>query len=102
MDRVYTIRDGIAAKLDHQANEIGRRYRALTACKLELQETLTLELTDHNIDDLLQFRETVAAGLQNSAPDDKRRWLEILQVKVTVKNSIAVVSCRLGGNPLQY
>jgi site-specific DNA recombinase len=91
----------IAAKLEQQADEVDRRYQALTARMMELQESLTLEFTDHNIDDLLQFRETMAAGLQSPTFEDKRRWLEILQVIVMVKNSMAVVSCRLGGEPLQ-
>lgn len=43
----------------------------------------------------MRFRETVVVGLQNPTFDDKRRWLEILRVKVTVANSKFVISWRL-------
>lgn len=90
----------IAAKLEQQADEVDRRYQALTARIAELQEALAFELTDSNIDNLLKFRETVAAGLQNPTPEDKRNWLEILQVTVTITNGVAVVACRLSSKPL--
>jgi hypothetical protein len=41
-------------------------------------------------------------GIENPTLDDRRRWLDILQTTVTVTNGIAVVTCRLGGNPLSY
>jgi site-specific DNA recombinase len=92
----------IRAKLEQQGEEVNRRYQVLTARMMVLEEALAHELTDGNIDNLLQFREAVATGLQNPTFEDRRRWLEILQATVTVKNQIAVVSCRLGGKPLQY
>ena len=92
----------IAAKLEQQGEEVNRRYQALTKRKVELQEALAIELTERNIDNLLEFREAVAVGLDNPTFEDKRRWLEILQTKVTVTNGIAVVTCRLGGKPLEY
>jgi len=92
----------IAAKLEHQADEVNRRYQALTRRKAELQEALSAELTDRNIDNLLEFREAVAVGLENPAFEDKRRWLEILQTKVTVTNGIAVVTCRLSAESFTY
>jgi hypothetical protein len=67
----------------------------LTVRKAELQDSLTLELTDSVIDDLMRFRETVAVGLQNPTFEDKRRWLEILRVNVTVKNGKFTISWRL-------
>ena len=63
--------------------------------KIELENSLTLELTDTLIDDLMQFGETVAMGLQRPTFDDKRRWLEILGVRVTVTNGKFVISWRL-------
>jgi len=92
----------IAEKLKQQADEVDRRYRAFTTRISELEESLSYQLTDQNIDDLLQFRETVALGLGNPSPDDKRKWLEILQASVTVTNGNVVVTCRLGGKPLQF
>jgi len=92
----------IAAKLEQQGDEVNKRYQALTKRKIELQDSLAFELTERNIDNLLKFRETVAVGLENPTNGDRRRWLEILQTKVTVTNGIAVITCRLGGKPLEY
>lgn len=92
----------IAAKLEQQGDEVGRRDQALTARKVELQETLAFELTDRNIDNLLQFRETVALGLGNPTPEERRLWLEQLQTKVAVTNGVAVVACRLGGEAVKF
>jgi hypothetical protein len=66
------------------------------------QEALAIELTDDMISNLLRFREVVALGLENPTFEDRRRWLEILQTRVTVTNCKAVVTCRLGGRPFQY
>jgi hypothetical protein len=49
-----------------------------------------------------QADEAVAAELENPTFEDKRRWLEILQTTVTVKEGTAVVTCRLGGNSMNY
>ncbi|MBK9926591.1 MAG: hypothetical protein IPP66_15050 [Anaerolineales bacterium] len=92
----------IFAKLEQQADEVNRRYQALTTHNVRLEEALSYELTDRNIDNLLEFREAVAVGLENPTFEDKRRWLEILQTKVTVINGIATITCRLGGKPLEY
>jgi len=85
----------VAEKLQAQADEIDRRYQALQARKVKLHEDLKAELTDRNIDNLLQFRETVAVGLNNPTPDERRLWLELLQTKVIVTNGRATVTCRL-------
>ena len=92
----------VSEKLEKQSDEVNRRYQALQARKIELQEALEVELTENTIGYLLQFRETVAMGLENPTNEDRRRWLEILQTKVTVTNGIAVITCRLGGKPLEY
>lgn len=89
----------VISRLEQQADEINRRYQALTDRLAELQEALKFELTDSNIDDLLRFRETVAVGLQNPTFEDKRRWLELLQITVTVKDRQAVITCRLSSKP---
>jgi len=89
-------------KLIQQGEEVNKRYQALTNRMKKLQDSLALELTEHNIDNLLQFRETVAMGLNNPTSADRQKWLEILQTKVTITNSIAVITCRLGRKPLEY
>jgi len=90
----------IAARLEQQAFEVDRRYKALQDRQAELQEALQFEMTDRMIENLMQFREIVAAGLTNPTFEDKRRWLEILQVGVTVTNRQAVITCRLPHDPL--
>lgn len=92
----------IRDKLEQQGEEVDKRHQALTKRKYDLQEALALELTDQTIDNLLQFREAVALGLENPTSEDRRRWLEILQTRVTVTNGSAVISCRFGGKPLEY
>jgi len=87
----------IAKKLQQQSDEVNKRYQALIKRQAELQEGSAFELTDHNIDNLLQFREAVAVGLENPTDEDRRSWLEILQTTVTVTGGIAVITCRLGG-----
>jgi hypothetical protein len=74
----------------------------LQARKGKLQEDFKLELMDRSKDNLLQFHETVALGLNNLTFEDGRRWLEIMQTKVTVTNGIAVVTCRLGGDAVKF
>ncbi len=90
----------IAARLEQQAFDVDRRYKALQDRQAELQEALQFEMTDRMIENLMQFREIVAAGLTNPTFEDKRRWLEILQVGVTVTNRQAVITCRLPNDPL--
>ncbi len=80
----------VRAKLEQQGNEVNKRYQALTKRKAELEGALAIELTDRNIDNLLEFREDVAMGL------------EILQTRVTVTDGTAIISCRLDGKPFEY
>jgi hypothetical protein len=49
----------------------------------------------------LQFRADVIAGLKNPTFDDKRLYLEMLQVSVTVKDGRAVVRCALPIDPVE-
>jgi hypothetical protein len=97
------IKKGIVSeKLQAQADEVDRRYHALQVRRAKLEEGLKQELTDSNINDFLRFRETVAVGLDNPTFEDRRRWLEILQTTVTITGGVAVVTCRLRGEPLKY
>ena len=92
----------VSAKLQQQEDEVNRRYEALTKRKSILEESLAVELTENVIRNLLRYREAVAIGLENPTFEDRRRWLEILQTTATVTNGIAVITCRLGGEPLEY
>ncbi len=80
----------VRAKFEQRGDEVNKRYQALTKRKAELDEALAIELTDRNIDNLLEFREDVAVGS------------EILQTRVTVTDGTAVINCRLGGQPFEY
>jgi site-specific DNA recombinase len=90
----------VAEKLQAQADEVDRRYRALEKQKAELEQSLELELTDATIRDFMRFREAVGRGMRQPTPEDKRRVMELLQARVTVQNQEATVTCRLGGKPL--
>src|SRR5687768_2276060 len=92
----------VGERLQQQADEVDRRYQALTRRTGEIEESLAVELTENTIGNLLQFREAVALGLENPTFEDRRRWLEILQTRVTITNGMAVIICRLGGKPLEY
>jgi hypothetical protein len=43
----------------------------------------------------MQFRADVIVGLKHPTLEDKRRYLELLQVRVTVKDGQAVIRCAL-------
>lgn len=90
----------VSASLEQQEDEVNKRYEALTQRKSKLQEALAVELTENTIRNLLKYRKAVALGLENPKFEDRRRWLEILQTRVTVTDGKAVVSCRLGGSRL--
>ena len=83
-----------AAKLQQQSDEVNLMHQ--DDAQSRIQEALAFELTNHNIANLLQFRETVALGLENPTDEDRRRWLEILQTTVTLTGGIAIITCRLG------
>lgn len=92
----------IGKKLQAQADEIDRRYQALEARKAKLEGELKSELTDATIDDLIQFREAVAVGLNSATHEERREWLEALQTRVTVSDGIVVVTCRLVGEGAKF
>jgi site-specific DNA recombinase len=92
----------VGEKLQKQADEVNERYEALTNRRNKLQGALAVELTEKTIKNLLRYREAVALGLENPTFADRRRWLKILQTRVTVTNGKAVISCRLGGEPFEY
>jgi len=48
------------------------------------------------------FREAVALGLDNPTFEDRRQWLKLLQVVVTVTNQKAVISCRISDKPFTF
>jgi len=70
----------------------------LEACRERDNLTADLEkqaLTDEEIADMLCFREDVKRGLKNPTFEDKRYYLEQLQIKVVIKGEEATFTCRL-------
>src|SRR5687768_11221106 len=98
---VQKVKGIVSEKLQAQSEEVNLRFQALEKRRSELQQALELELTNGTINNLIQFRETVALGLDSPTFEDRRRWLEVLQTTVTVENRSAIVTCRLGGEPMQ-
>jgi len=96
------IKGVVGERLQQQADEVNKRYEALIRRKSEVEKALTVELTENTIRNLLRYREAVALGLENPTFEDRRRWLEILQTRVTITNGKAVITCRLGGKPIEY
>jgi len=71
-----------------------RRYAALCKERDELETALTANtLTDKNIAAALEFRQNVIEGMRDPTFEDKRRILEFLRVKVTIKDKKARVAC---------
>ena len=92
----------IRAKLEQHGEEVDKRYQALTKRKTELEEVATFELTESTMDNLLEFRKAVEVGLENPTFEDKRRWLEILQVTIAVRERHAVITCRISSKPFVF
>jgi hypothetical protein len=82
---------------------IDDRYSRLAAERdrllVELQSGSRLD--DEALAQALQFRTDVIVGLKNPTFDDKRLYLELLQVNVTVKDGKAIIRCALPIEPLE-
>ena len=85
----------VGEKLQKDADEIDRRYKALQARRAKLESELEIELTDSTIENMMQYLEQVVVGLNHPTPEERRLWLELLQTRVTVTDGIAHVTCRL-------
>jgi site-specific DNA recombinase len=85
----------VRTKIQRACEEISSRYDQLKARreKLSLEINSAIRLSQDDIDTLIRFRNRVSRGLQSATDEDKRRYYEILQVRVTVKNGKAQVSC---------
>jgi site-specific DNA recombinase len=84
----------VGDKLQADINQINQRHAELSAERDALQAAVNARLlTDEDIAAALQFREDTIEGLQNPTFDDMRRMLEILQVKITVKDGIVTLAC---------
>ena len=87
----------VSAKLQTDMGSIDDRYSKLTTERdrllVELQSGS--RLNDEALARALQFRADVIEGLKNPTFDDKRLYLELLQVNVIVKDGKAIIRCAL-------
>jgi site-specific DNA recombinase len=84
----------VLATLSQEATKISEQHRQLLARKRELErQHEAAGLSAARVESLLEFRERVIRGLDRATEADKRRYFEILQVRVTVKGDEIQVSC---------
>ncbi len=87
----------VSRALEQDMASINQRYAALSQHRDELQlEVSQVRLTDAAIDDAIRFAEDVRLGIENADFETKRRHLEILQVRTTVKDGRYYVNCLAG------
>jgi len=87
----------VGETLQRKMEEVNARYEALTKRRVELQAELgALRLTDDAITDIIRFARGAREGIQNADYFTKRRMLESLGVKVTVKDGRYSLECVLG------
>ena len=84
----------VGAQLQAEIEQINQRYDDLTAEHDKLHAAVNARtLNDEDIAAALQFRDDTIAGLQNPSFDDMRRMLEMLQVKIIVKDGWVTLRC---------
>ncbi|MBI5567812.1 MAG: recombinase family protein [Chloroflexi bacterium] len=91
----------VLTNLQASMDSIDDRYTKLTAERERLLTELKTgsRLNDEALEQALQFRADVIDGLKGPTFDDKRLYLELLQVGVTIKGGRAVVRCVLPLEP---
>lgn len=86
----------VSRTIKEKTQVIDGEYKALMGTRERLvQELQTGELTDEDIDAALEFRRDTLAGLENPTDSDKRRMLEYLDVKVSVRGGRVTIGCRI-------
>ena len=69
--------------LHSKATEIDERFNQLTARREAiLRERQREQITDNDIDSMVEFGRDVSQGLTNPTPEQQRHWLESLQTKL--------------------
>jgi len=89
---------GIVAKsLENDMHEINRRYEAICKRLDVLQRELNAtHLTDDTIHAALDFAEDMRKGIENADFETRRRIIELLQIKVVIKDGQFYVSGLVG------
>jgi hypothetical protein len=93
----------VLTKLQADMDSMDVRYTKLTAerDRLSAEVRTASRLDDEVLARALQFRSDMIKGLVEPTFDDKRLYLELLQVKVKVKSGKVVIGCGLPTEPLE-
>ena len=84
----------VANKLNDEIDLVNKRHTQLTEKKAELERRLNDKpFSSAQVESLLAFRNRVITGIEKATPEDIRRYYEILNVKVVIKNHKVQVSC---------
>ena len=91
----------VLAKLQADMDSLDDRYSKLTVERDRLSAELQsgAQFNDEALARALQFRADVIEGLTYPTFDEKRLYLELLQVTVTVKDGQAIIRCALPIEP---
>jgi hypothetical protein len=83
--------------LQLKATEIDERFNQLTTRREAILREMQLEqITDSDIESMVEFSRDVSRGLANPTPQQQRHWLELLQTKVTISNGQVTIACLIG------
>jgi site-specific DNA recombinase len=87
----------VREKIQRECDDVSKRYGQLKARRDKLVSEMdrTVRLSPGDIETLIQFRDRVFRGLQHATAEDKRKYYEILQVRVMIKDGKIQVSCVL-------
>ena len=84
----------VTVRLQAQAQEIDARYTKLNTRRDKLNAEINkATISDEDITSLAQFGEDAREGLDNPTPQQKQHWLELLKVRVEVKDGKVYMAC---------
>ena len=92
---------GMSRKLRLDGDEIEARIDELEARKTTLEAQIADQvIADEDIRDIVMYSRDAAVGLDNPTFEQKRRWIEILQVQVELTSqTTAIARCILPVKP---
>lgn len=92
-----TRRDGVIGRvLGEKTEQLEEQYVALIREREDLRRKIAVEaFGDDDATRALEMRSHILVGIENATPDDRRRVLEFLRVRVVVNGDKAQVSCIL-------
>jgi site-specific DNA recombinase len=91
----------VVVRLQAQAQDVDERHAKLTTRRDALSEEINrATLTDAEIETMAQFHTDVFAGIDEATPERKRRWLELLNVRIKIAGGQVEVTCLISQNGL--